>query len=386
MSQIILSADDNYAELTKYIKENNIDNIFVVCLKSIKKLNIYHYLENLTNVKITYFNNFSANPKYESVCEGVNLFNESKSKYIFAIGGGSAMDVAKCIKLYSTLDSKKNYLKQDIIENDTELLAVPTTAGTGSEATRFAVIYYNGNKQSVSHESCIPSVVLFDASLINSLPIYQKKVTVMDALSHAFESMWSINSTEESKKYSENAIRLINNNIDQYLQGNNEKNEVMLYAANMAGKAINITQTTAGHAMCYKLTSLYGIPHGHAAALINSALVPYMMDHIDKCIDERGSGYLGTVFENLAMILGLDSVVMLSNYFSDILEKYNLYDVEINKNDINELVESVNVTRLKNNPIELSKTDIRKIYSNLFEKIERMKKNGSKRFYKCNRL
>lgn len=379
MKQIILSANDNYAELSKFFKENNIDNLFVVCLKSIKKLNIYNYLKKIDNIKITYFNSFSANPKYESVCEGVKLFNESGCKYILAIGGGSAMDVAKCIKLYSTLDSNNNYLEQDIIENDIRLLAVPTTAGTGSEATKFAVIYYNNIKQSVSHDSCIPSVVLFDSSLLDSLPPYQKKSTVLDALCHAFESMWSVNSSNESKEYSKKAISIINKNFEQYLLDNHNVNEEMLFASNLAGKAINITQTTAGHAMCYKLTSLYGISHGHAAALINSELLPYMLNNLDHCIDKRGSRYLGSIFEELSSVLGLSNIVLLGDYFNDILEKYDLYDVDVDINDIDDLVDSVNVTRLKNNPIKLSKIDIRKIYTNLFQKIERMKKNGSKR-------
>ena len=115
------------------------------------------------------------------------------------------------------------------------------------------------------------------------MPLYQKKATTLDALSHAIESYWSINSNDESKKYSMEAIKIILNNFNKYLDGDNSVNKDMLYAANLAGKAINITATTAGHAMCYKLTSLYNIAHGHAAMLVNSELLPYMMDNIDKC-------------------------------------------------------------------------------------------------------
>ena len=379
MNQIILSSKDNYLELSNYIKNNNISNIFVVCLKSIKKLNIYKYLEKLDNVKITYFNDFNPNPTYESVCNGVELFKQSGSNYIFAIGGGSAMDVAKCIKLYSTLDSNDNYLKQKLEKNDVNLLAVPTTAGTGSEATKYAVIYYNGEKQSVTHDNCIPSVVLFDSSMLETLPIYQKKATVLDALSHSFESLWSVNSTDESKKYANKAIDIIVNNFNSYLDGNNNVNEIMLYASNLAGKAINITQTTAGHAMCYKLTSLYGISHGHAAALVNSELLPYMINNINNCCDSRGEYYLRKVFWNLGLILKLENVNELCDYLRNLLDSLNLYDVEFNYDDIDLLVDSVNVTRLKNNPVELSKNDIREIYLNIFSQIEKRRtKNGSK--------
>lgn len=76
----------------------------------------------------------------ESIVNGVALFREENCEIIIAVGGGSAMDVAKCIKLYSNVDSKINYLEQKIIPNDIKLLAIPTTSGSGSEATRFAVI------------------------------------------------------------------------------------------------------------------------------------------------------------------------------------------------------------------------------------------------------
>ena len=92
-------------------------------------------------------------------------------------------------------------------------MAMPTTAGTGSEATKYAVIYYNGEKQSINDESIIPSTVLFDSSILDSLPSYQKKATVLDAFSHSIESMWSINSTKESKEYSKEALTLIIENL-----------------------------------------------------------------------------------------------------------------------------------------------------------------------------
>ena len=379
MKQTILTAKDNYKELDRYIEDNNINNIFVVCLKSIKELDIYNYLESLNGIKVTYFSNFNPNPTYESVLEGIKEFKNSGSKNIFAIGGGSAIDVAKCIKLFSTLDSGKNYLSQELESNNIELLAVPTTAGTGSEATKYAVIYYNGIKQSITHNSSIPSVVLFDSSLLETLPIYQKKSTVLDAFCHSIESMWSVNSNNESKKYAIEAVKLIVNNLDRYLAGDNGVNEIMFEASNLAGKAINITQTTAGHAMCYKLTSLYGISHGHAAALINSELLPFMLDNIDNCSDGRGSKYLLSTFKEISDSLKLSSVVMLGDYIRKMLEKLDLYDVKITIDDIDVLVDSVNATRLKNNPVKLSSDDIKNIYLNLINNIEKRKKNGSKR-------
>lgn len=88
------------------------------------------------------------------------------------------------------------YMNQTVNINDIPLFVIPTTAGTGSESTEFAVIYYEGEKISVAHNSILPSLVVLDASLVLSLPYYQRCVTVLDALCHAIESFWSVNSNE----------------------------------------------------------------------------------------------------------------------------------------------------------------------------------------------
>ena len=358
----------DYNEIEKYLNDNSYSNILVVCSHSFYKGNLYKKLESL-NKNIIYFDKFIPNPTYESVVEGVKVFRENNCDSIIAVGGGSAIDVAKCIKLFANMSDEDLYLNQEIVPNDIKLLAVPTTAGTGSEATHFAVIYYKGEKKSIAHLSSIPEAVLFDSSCLKTLPIYQKKATVMDAYSHAIESLWSVNSTDESKKYSKEAIELIRDNIDNYLENDEETFELILKAANVAGRAINISKTTAGHAMCYKLTSLYGIAHGHAAMLVNSELLPFMMENLDKCSDKRGRAYLDNIFHDLANYLNI-SYSELSDYFRKLLHKYDLYDVSVNDDDIDTLVNSVNVERLSNNPVKLDNNDIRKIYTKTFNRIK----------------
>ncbi len=363
--QRIISAENNYAELDKYIKDSGCKSIMLVCDESLKFLNIKNYfdiLEDRLNVKLTRFSNFKPNPLYESVVEGVQLFHEKSCEMIIAVGGGSAMDVAKCIKLYSNMDSHENYLNQKIVPNDILLLAVPTTAGTGSEATRYAVIYYGGEKQSVTHVSCIPSVVLMDSSVLKTLPEYQKKSTMLDALCHAIESFWSVNSTEESRKYSKTAVQMIMRNKDAYLANEESGNAEMLKAANIAGKAINITQTTAGHAMCYKLTSLYGIAHGHAAALCVSKLFPFMVDNTNKCIDSRGEDFLKNIFVEIASAMGCTNTDDACLKFNVIFYSLNLSVPQAKDKDFEILKNSVNPTRLKNNPIGLEIDDIDVLY------------------------
>ncbi len=369
--QRILTASDNYIEVDEYIIANNINSIFLVCDDSLDFLKVGDYFKNLEarlGTKVVFFKDFVPNPLYESVVAGVDIFLTEKCDVIFAVGGGSAMDVAKCIKLYSNMNHSRNYLEQEIVPNDIKFVAIPTTAGTGSEATRYAVIYFNGEKQSVADYSAIPTTVIMDSSVLNTLPMYQKKATLMDALCHAIESFWSVNSTEESRELSKEAIGLIYEYKDKYLAGDNTVNNIMLKASNTAGKAINITQTTAGHAMCYKLTSLYGIAHGHAAALCLPDLWKYMLDNMDKCIDKRGQEYLSKVFDEIAEAMGYSKPGEAAQAFKKMVADIGLLAPMMeNKGDYEKLRTSVNPVRLKNNPVSLSEEAIDDIYHHIFQ-------------------
>lgn len=365
MEQKVIMVGTDYGELDDYIQKNGIQSMLLVCGQSFSGLKISNYFEKLEasrKVKVVRFDDFTPNPRYESVVKGVEVFRQNNCSAIIAVGGGSAMDVAKCIKLFANMDPGKNYLEQEIVPNDVKLLAVPTTAGTGSEATRYAVIYYQGEKQSVTDDSCIPDVVLMDPSVLKTLPMYQRKATMLDAFCHAVESFWSVNSTEVSKAYSKEAIGLILDNKDAYLANQDRGNVKMLQAANIAGKAINITQTTAGHAMCYKLTSLYGIAHGHAAALCVSELWDYMLAHTEECMDPRGAEYVAAMFQDLAEVMRCRTAEEAAVKFREILVSLDLMIPIGKETDYEILRTSVNPVRLKNNPIRLDEKTIDGIY------------------------
>ena len=236
------------------------------------------------------------------------------------------MDVAKSIKYYS--------------KSNAEIIAIPTTSGTGSESTHFAVIYRDGVKQSVADLSLLPDIVILEPSTLKNVPEYTRKATMLDALCHAIESYWAKKATEESKAIAVSAISQVLANKESYLANEISGNAGMLKAANLAGQAINLTTTTAGHAMCYKITSLFGFAHGHAAAL---------------CLPE--------VWKiNKTEIPGITL-----DEFIELFEGLNLdYPVsETREKDLDVLVESVNPQRLGNNPVALDKDTIRQIYERI---------------------
>ena len=334
-------ANKNFSQLNEYFSTREGKTFLLVHGNSMNKLRIgsfFDEVQNHYNVKIIHFTDYHPNPDYESIKKGIDIWNIEKCNEIIAVGGGSAIDVAKCIKLFVNINPNENYLKQTIFPSDIPFLAIPTTAGSGSEATQFAVVYHEGKKYSVDNESARPNTVYFDATAIQNLPEYQKKSTLLDALCHAIESSWSLRANRESLQYSSEAIRLIEANREIFVSPNPDLQccTFMLYAAHLAGQAINISRTTAGHAMSYKLASLYKLAHGHAVALCLAYLFP-LMQH----------------FYNLPIEIDLYSI----------LRKWNLIQpLNFNREILEELVHSVNIERLLNNPVKLNEDDLRMIY------------------------
>lgn len=293
------------------------------------------------------FSDFASNPLEESVLKGVDLFTKEACDTLVAVGGGSSIDVAKCIKLYAKAP-------------ETKLIAIPTTAGTGSESTRFAVIYAQGKKQSITDDCIVPDFAILEPSVLESLPLYQKKCTMMDALCQGLESWWSVNSTDASRTISRRAVQMILSNWCEYLAsgGTHLSGGVAMEAANLAGQAICITQTTAPHAFSYKLTSMYGLPHGHAVAICLPEIWDFMLANIEKCSDPRGAQYLQGVFEEISQLITPEG-------FRALLAKLELTAPSAAEGDIAILAASVNPIRLANNPVPISQQEAGEIYSRI---------------------
>ena len=136
----------------------------------------------------------------------------------------------------------------------------------------------------------------------------------------------------------------------------------MLRAAHVAGKAINITQTTAGHAMCYKITSLFECAHGHAAILCDRVLYRWMIDHMDLCIDSRGEGFLKEILQNIAETMDCRTPAAAADRIDQIFRKLELYVPHPSEEEMEVLVKSVNPDRLKNHPLRLEENSIRELY------------------------
>ncbi len=362
--------------LSEILREIGCKRLFLVVDSSYPFLNIKDAIEALPVMEMVTFSNFTPNPLYEQVCEGVEMLKASQCEAILAVGGGSAIDVAKCIK-FAVLAKEGNAaiippLVSQRLPIDGEkipFIAIPTTAGTGSESTHNAVMYYEGSKQTITNDGILPDYAVLESSVLKTLPLYQKKCTMMDALCQGIESWWSVNSTDESKEYSKAAVELIMANWRQYIFDNDDNAaKVIMLAANYGGRAINIAQTTAAHAMSYKITSLYHLPHGHAVALCLPEIWDYMIGHTNNCIDIRGERYLRDVFESISRSVGASSTEEAIRIIRNMMAEMGLGSpsfINDAEAELELLCKSVNPIRLKNNPIRLDYNSIYSFYNHI---------------------
>lgn len=316
------------------------------------------------------FSDFEPNPEFGSVMAGKKLFESLGCGALLAVGGGSAMDVAKGIKYYAGSCVTEPAVLE--CRNEIELIAVPTTAGTGSEATRFAVMYYEGEKRAAEHENLVPQFVILDASLLETLPGYQRASTAFDALCHATESLWSVKSTQQSRAYALEAIELFFANYRGYLDNDRAANEKMLACANLAGRAINISETTAAHAMSYKITKLKGLSHGHSAALCLPCVMRRIAANTEKTTDKRGGEFLNERLAELAAAFGCGSAgecaVLTEKMLIDCFGKVK---ISFSQQEIDLLASSVNIERLSNSPVEFDLAAVRAAYAEVSQFCER---------------
>lgn len=311
----------------------------------------------LKNYDVLIYSHFSPSPKIQEVNEGLKMQISFLPDIVIAVGGGSVIDFAKAIQYY--LIHQGHIIVPPLI-------VIPTTSGAGSEATHFAVIYDHNKKLSLSHEALIPQYVFFNSLLTESQSSYQTAVSGVDALCQSIESLWNRNSTKLSKYYASKALKLLVKNLPLAVHHPNTEGvrKAMMQGAYWAGKAINITKTTAPHAFSYTLTSHFGIPHGQAVAVFLPTFLVYNADITEQdCLDERGVAYVRKSLKNIYRHLGcqskIEAIDFIEAFFQHIGLKSCVQALDIAYPNLQELIFStVNIERLSNNPRRIDKAKI----------------------------
>lgn len=352
-------------------------NIFLVSGKSSYSLSGAEKIigEILKEYTVTYFSEISGDPLFEDIIKGMDTFIEAECDAVIAVGGGSAIDIAKSINILSSQEANPRSIitgENNIVNKGKPLIAVPTTSGSGSEATHFAVVYLNKEKYSLANEYILPDYSIIDPELTFTLPSKITATSGIDAFSQAVESYWNVNANIESRKYSENAITLIQENIYTAVNNPTEISRIsMSDAAHFAGKAINITKTTAPHAVSYAMTSYFGIPHGQAVCITLPEFFEYNYNVTESdIVSGLNLDEVRKSNDDLLSILKCRNVseakLKIRELIKSIGLKTNLSQLGITSGeDIKKITESVNLERLKNNPRSVTKGDLQKILENI---------------------
>lgn len=310
------------------------------------------------------FSDFNPNPEITEIMAGVDAFNAFKPDLILAYGGGSPMDVAKMIKAVAYTKEPFNPAEPEkiVVSGDgPPLVAVTTTAGSGSEATLFAVFYRGVEKQSVASPKILPDMAVVDPEMTYSLPPDQTAATGFDGLSQAVEAYWCSNTTEDARELAGAAIAYALPHIHGAVHSPNAGNRYnMIMAAYLSGKAISITRTTMPHALAYHLTKVYGLPHGHAVALTLPHFFLINMDASLPVNSPLGAEGQRKNMEGLFRLLGQETAEGAFSAWRELMRgcglKASLKEVGVDSEaKVRALVESMNMARQSNQPVAADK-------------------------------
>lgn len=329
----------------------------------------------LAGRRVVRFSGFSPNPDLADLERGVGLFAREPCDAVIAVGGGTAIDLAKLVALLSA----RGATLADVIDRgvsverkEATLVAVPTTAGTGSEATPFATLYVEGRKRSIVHPLMLPDVSIVDPRLTYTLPPALTASTGLDAMCQAIESFWAVAATPESRRYARRAIELASEGLETAVNRPTPRSRrLMSEAAHLAGSAIAISRTTAAHAFSYGLTWHAGVPHGHAVAMtLGEVFLFNSRVSGEDVVDPRGAEWVRRSLRELGCLLGCRSAEEVPARWASLLDSIGLAtrlsDVGVQTaEDRRALAQQVDAQRLSNNPRAFSEQDVREIFDRI---------------------
>jgi len=361
------------AKLNSFIIKNKIKNIFMITGKKsfndsgFKKLEIYRSFKSI----MTILYKKAEIPEIDELKFLIKKINITKPDLVIALGGGCAIDYAKLANgLHNIKDLKKKIKNGSlkIYSKKTKILAIPTTAGSGAEATKFSVIYIDKIKYSVEHSLLKPDFYSLVPKLVINSPRIVRASSGFDSVAQASESIFSKKANTRSINYSSKSLRFSIKNFLGFVNRPNLINAArMLKAANFSGKAISIAKTNAPHALSYLFTSNFKIPHGIAVSIFFIEIINlYYLNAI-----KNNNIILIKKFNLLFKLIKHPNIIGFNNllnrfFFESGIKKYldkSLKKIRYKNNP----KFYYNLNRLKNSPIKISTEDINRLYLNKFK-------------------
>ena len=281
------------AEIGKVAKKEKISSVLIVTDKGIVNNGLVDPVEaalQASGVSYCIYADTQPNPTVQNVEDALQVYHVNHCDALIAVGGGSSMDCAKAVGARVAYPKRTvNQLggKLKVWHKLPTLIAIPTTAGTGSETTLAAMITDSKthHKYAIMSFPLIPKYAVLDASLTYSLPPHLTSTTGVDALTHAVEAYIGRSTSKETRRLSLEATKLVFENVEAaYKDGNNHTaRENMLHAAYKAGIAFSKSYVGYIHAVAHSIGGKYGTPHG----LANAVVMPYVLESYGKSVYKK---------------------------------------------------------------------------------------------------
>ena len=302
------------------------------------------------------FSDVEPNPQLSGVKEVVRLIQKSGADSVIALGGGSSIDTAKFAAACACSEKTPDELFDGAPFTGAKMIiAVPTTAGTGSEVTAVSVVSRGEEKKTVHNPAFQPTACIVDPALTMSVPPRTTLITGLDAFTHAIEAFWSVRHSALTDALAVEAMRVILANLEaSYEKGTVEARTAMAYGSLLAGLAFSNAKTAACHACSYPLSMYHHLPHGEACAFT-----------LDSFIRLNADGRL----QDLAKTLGFSDCCALADEIFRLKVKGGLRvrfadcdgDVDLDR----WARERAEHRRMKNNPVKLDEAALKAMYEKL---------------------
>lgn len=306
-------------------------------------------------------------PTWNEIKQFSSLIRTFSPNLIIAVGGGSVIDIAKASNFFSKQNKNlKNSIPLKYFKNNKsfcKLICIPTTAGSGSEATPFSVIYVNKKKFSFENQGLKPNFYYLNQDIIKTSSKNVRMSSAFDALAQACESLFSKGGNLKSDMFAKKSLRILSKYILLFSKKpNNLIIKKIQIAANLSGKAIAISKTTGPHALSYFFSQNFNLNHGHAVALSFMQFFKFNLTHPNILKTSRfikNKSFLFKVFKTKNLqdfLLRIKKIILKMQIEID----YSKLKININKN-MKKIIKSTNLERLKNNPVHITTKDLKKI-------------------------
>ncbi len=365
-TKVIIGNDSTKELLSQYRR------LFLVTDQFMKESGKTNYITDLLpeGAEFMIYSEVYPDPDTDAISMGVTALMEYHPDIVLALGGGSPIDAAKAMIYFAR---KKCGMKE------VEFVAVPTTSGTGSEVTKFAVITNASThvKYPLVSDKLLPDVAILDPELTVSVPKRVTADTGIDVLTHAIEAFVSSAANDFTDACAEKAMKLVHDNIEEVYKtpDNIKARQAMHNASCLAGIAFSNAGLGLNHAMAHAIGGKFGLPHGRA----NGILLPYVMSFNAGCGGNRTP--VLRRYAKVARVLELDSTskfqstLNLIRHIRSLIKRLEmpikLKDAGIDEKDFLEVLDELSLTAsldgcLGNNPIEVTIEDIKNVYKNAF--------------------